>query len=412
MRYKGKKVTEGQKPEASGSRRRFLGAAALGMGAGVTGFPYINIKYAGAAEFPVVKSCYLPITDATPILIAHEQGFFADEGLESERPVLIRGWSPIAEAFMARRFNLTHLLLPIPIYMRFGLGFPVKVVAWDHTNGSALTVGAKSGINSQADLGGKQIAVPYWYSMHNVIQQMILAEYGIEPVIQSRTAPLSKKQCNLFVMQPPDMPTALASGAIDGYIVAEPFNAVGEVLARGKVIRFTGDVWKDHPCCVAVMHEDEVENKEYSHKVINAIVKAELWALNNTEKAAEVMSKDGAKYLPFPSKVIKRAMMKYDLETYGPNGTGAIQNPDWNGRRWSVNPYQYRDNTIRVVEQLKKTVLQGKTDFINSLNGDKVQKELMYTDGVRETAEAIGGLQVFPNVNPEDPYRRKEIIKV
>jgi NitT/TauT family transport system substrate-binding protein len=296
--------------------------------------------------------------------------------------------------------------------MRFGLGFPVNVVAWDHTNGSALTVGAKSGIKSQADLGGKQIAVPYWYSMHNVIQQMILEKYGIEPVIQSRTAPLSKKQCNLFVMQPPDMPTAMATGAIDGYIVAEPFNAAGEILAKGKVIRFTGDVWKDHPCCVAVMHENQVQDKQYSQRVINALVKAELWALENTEKAAEILSKDGAKYLPFPSKVIKRAMLKYDMDTYGPKGTGAIQNADFNGKRWSVNPYQYESNTIRVVEQLKKTRMEGKTNFIQKLSGEKVQKELMYTDGVVEAVKSLGGLVKFPNVDSTNPFKRTEQIKV
>lgn len=393
------------------SRRAFLRASAMGVGATVAGFPGLNLKYAHAA-LPTVKSCYLPITDATPILLAHELGFFKEQGLTSERPVLIRGWSPIAEAFMARRFNLTHLLLPIPITMRFGKNFPVKVVAWDHTNGSALTVGAKSGIKSQADLGGKQIAVPYWYSMHNIIQQMILREHGIEPVIQSRTASLSKKQCNLFVMAPPDMPTAMATGAIDGYIVAEPFNAAGEILAKGKIIRFTGDVWKDHPCCVAVMHEKQVEDKNYSHRVINAIVKAELWALENTAKAAETLSKDGAKYLPFPAKIIKRAMMKYDLDTYGVKGTGAIQHPDWNGRRWSVNPYQYRENTIRVVQELKRTRMEGRMEFLKKLSGDRVQKELMYTDGVVEAVKHIGGLVKFPNVDPENPFRRTEIIKV
>ena len=228
------------------SRRKFLGNTAIGLSAASLGLPPIDL--ANAADFPVVKSCYLPITDATPIILAHELGFFKELGIKSERPILIRGWSPIAEAFMARRFNLTHLLIPIPIYMRFGLGFPVKVVAWDHINGSALTVGKKSGIKSYADLGGKQIAVPYWYSMHNIIIQMITRNFGIETVIQSRSAPISNKQCNLFVMAPPDMPTAMATGAIDGYIVAEPFNAAGEILAKGRIVRFTGDVWKYHRC--------------------------------------------------------------------------------------------------------------------------------------------------------------------
>lgn len=41
MTYKSNKNTELLPAETSGSRRRFLGVAALGLGAGLTGFPYI-----------------------------------------------------------------------------------------------------------------------------------------------------------------------------------------------------------------------------------------------------------------------------------------------------------------------------------------------------------------------------------
>lgn len=409
MEHKKKKNKEKANPDVS--RRSFLETSAMGLGAAAMGLPAIN-TYAEAANYPVVKSCYLPITDATPIILAHELGFYKEVGLKSERPILIRGWSPIAEAFMAKRFNLTHLLLPIPIYMRFGLGFPVKVVAWDHINGSALTVGQKSGIKSYADLGGKQIAVPYWYSMHNIIIQIILRKFGIQAVIQSRNASLSNKQCNLFVMQPPDMPTAMATGAIDGYIVAEPFNAAGEIFAKGRIVRFTGDVWKNHPCCVAVMHDDQIANKDFSHKLIHALVKAELWAYQNTEKAAHIMSKDGAGYLPLPEKVIKRAMTYYDLKEYGKAGTGAIQHPEWNTKRWSCEPYQFKSLTDGVISEMKQTKMEGRVEFIQKMNSDKVHKEMMYTDGVVEAAEKLGGLQLFDGVDKANPYKRVEVIDV
>ncbi|NTU91804.1 MAG: ABC transporter substrate-binding protein, partial [Chlorobiaceae bacterium] len=359
-----------------------------------------------------VTSCYLPITDATPIILAHEMGFYKELGIESERPVLIRGWAPMAEAFMAGRFNLTHLLAPIPIYMRYSKGFPVKIVAWDHINGSAITVGKDSGIRSYADLGGKQIAIPYWYSMHNIILQMIAREHGIEPVIQSKTAPLSNKQVNLFVMAPPDMPTAIASNAIDGYVVAEPFNAAGEVLANGRIVRFTGDIWKNHPCCVAVMNEKDLADQAWSHKVIQALVKAELWALNNVEQAAHILSKDGAKYLPLPEKIVQRAMMKYDLETYGPSGTGAIKHPEWNTRRIAYEPYQFESATRKIVEMMKLTRMDGDTSFLNALDPGKVHSELMYTSGVEAAATALGGLAQFVGVDPKAPTVREEIISI
>ena len=409
------------KEDASGlSRRMFLRNSALGFGALMSGYPLLqgcSSNEEGGSQVSsggkTLKSCYLPITDATPIILAHELGFYKEMGIASEKPVLIRGWAPMAEAFMAGRYNLTHLLAPIPVYMRYSKGFPVKVVAWDHINGSAITVGKNSGIDSYADLGGKQIAIPYWYSMHNIIIQMIAREYGIEPVIQDKNAPLAKNQLNLFVMAPPDMPTAMASGAIDGYIVAEPFNAAGEILAEGKIVRFTGDVWKNHPCCVAVMNEKDLADRQWSHNVIQALVKAELWALNNVEEAAHILSKDGARYLPLPEKIVKRAMMKYDDESYGANGgTGAIQHPEWHTQRLSYNPYQFESATLHMIEMMKKTRMEGDLSFLASLDPVTVHRELMYTAGVEEAVASLGGLAQFAGVDPANPFVREEIIAI
>jgi NitT/TauT family transport system substrate-binding protein len=360
-----------------------------------------------------VKIGYIPITDATPLLIAHAKGFFAEEGLAAERPTLMRGWSELSEAFMARKFNLVHLLLPIPIYMRYSLKYPVKVVAWDHLNNSAITVHSQGGIASLADLGGRQIAVPYWYSMHNIVLQLALRSYSLQAVIQDRGEPLAANQVNLFVMKPPDMPTALGSGAIDGYIVAEPFNAAGELLAGGKIIRFTGDIWKNHPCCVAVLHEDSItENRAWSQKVVNAVVKAELWAKDNKEATAHILSRDGEGYLPLPEEVIRRSMIKYDLETYGAGGTGAIRHPEWDISRIGFEPYQFRADTRRMVELLKETVIEGDTDFLADLSPDHVADDLMDYEMVTAAAEAVGGLALFDGVDPTSPYERQVVIEV
>jgi NitT/TauT family transport system substrate-binding protein len=80
----------------------------------------------------VVRIGYMPITDATALLVAHANGYFEEEGLEVEKPTLIRGWSPLVEGFAAGKFNLVHLLKPIPVWMRYNNDFPVKVMSWAH----------------------------------------------------------------------------------------------------------------------------------------------------------------------------------------------------------------------------------------------------------------------------------------
>ncbi|MEM9124032.1 MAG: ABC transporter substrate-binding protein, partial [Pseudomonadota bacterium] len=93
------------------SRRDALGL--LGKGgllAGLSGLAAGLPTRGFAQEDEVVRIGYIPITDATALLVAHANGYFEDEGLEVEQPTLIRGWSPLVEGFVSNKFNLVHFL--------------------------------------------------------------------------------------------------------------------------------------------------------------------------------------------------------------------------------------------------------------------------------------------------------------
>lgn len=156
---------------------QMLGAG--GLLTGLSGLASSLPTRSFAQEDEVVRIGYIPITDATALLVAHANGYFQDEGLEVEEPTLIRGWSPLVEGFVANRFNLVHLLNPIPVWMRYNNNFPVKVMSWAHTNGSGIVVGRHTDIEDFSQLGGKQVAVPFWYSMHNIVLQYALRASGI-----------------------------------------------------------------------------------------------------------------------------------------------------------------------------------------------------------------------------------------
>src|SRR5438046_1524258 len=66
----------------------------------------------GPPESKALRIGYLPITDATPLLLAHAQGLYKNEGLEAEKPTLFRSWAQIAEAFQAKQVDVVHLLMP------------------------------------------------------------------------------------------------------------------------------------------------------------------------------------------------------------------------------------------------------------------------------------------------------------
>lgn len=363
---------------------------------------------------PVVKIGYLPITDAATLLVAHEMGFFKKEGIDSEPPTLIRGWSPLVEAFSSQRFNLVHMLIPVPIWMRYNNKFPVKITAWNHTNGSGLIVHKDSGINSPKDFGGKQFAVPYWYSIHNILSQKIMREAGITPVVRPQDAKLAPNECNFLVLNPPDMPPALAAKQIDGYCVAEPFNALGELKASGKMLRFTGDVWKGHPCCVVIMHEDDAMDPAraaWAQGVHNAIVAAQIHLANNRQAMAQMLSKDGKKYLPFPAEVVERAMMFYNPADY--RMPPAIKHPEWGQSRINFQGWPYPSATKYVVDEMKKTLVGGDLAFLNSLNADFVAKDLVNYNYVRKALDANPKWKMDLSVPQKgDPFVRTEVIEL
>jgi NitT/TauT family transport system substrate-binding protein len=402
---------------SSVSRRDMLKMAGLAALGGMGGMLSSSAFAAPQKKFskpfdPVVKIGYLPITDAATLLVAHELGFFKKEGIDSEPPTLIRGWSPLVEAFSAQRFNLAHMLIPVPIYMRYNNKFPVKITAWNHTNGSGVIVSKKSGINTPKDLGGKQFAVPYWYSIHNIISQKMMRGAGITPVIRPQDAKLAPNECNLLVLNPPDMPPALAAGQIDGYCVAEPFNALGELKADGKMLRFTGDVWKGHPCCVVIMHEDDAMDPAraaWAQGVHNAIVAAQLHISANRKSVAQMLSKDGKKYMPFPAEVVERAMMFYDVADY--SDPVAIKHPEWDQSRINFQGWPFPSATKAVVSEMKTTLVGGDLAFLNKLTPDFVAKDLVQYTYIKKALDKNPKWKWDLSVpQTGNPFERKEVI--
>lgn len=346
---------------------------------------------------------YLPITDAAPLLIAHAKGFYEAEGVEAERPYLFRGWSQIVEAFVGGQVDVIHVLMPTAVWMRFGQNLPVRVVAWNHTDGSAITV--QPGINQVSDLAGQTVAIPYWYSIHNVVLQQLLRHHGLRPAEHIRER-LASDEVRLVVMAPADMPAALANRSIAGYIVAEPFNASAEVLEIGKILRFTGDVWLRHACCVIIMKEDDLGRRpQWAQKVVDAVVKAQLWMREHRQEVAQILSSEG--YLPQPLPAIERALTHYDHAHYGP--TGAIRHPEWGNSRIDFVPYPYPSYTEALVRFLKETYVEGERAFLDELDPAQAHLRLVNDTFVRRAVEQVGGLAAF---GLPGEWTRAEVISV
>lgn len=385
---------------------RFAGVAGLAVAAGG-----VSRVRAGAAagrwaaqsttaapSLGTLRIGYLPITDASPLLIAHAKGSFAARGIDAPDPVLFRSWAAIAEAFQSNQVDVVHLLMPLAVQLRFGAKQPIKVVAWNHTNGSALTVGPA--IATAADLAGQNVAIPFWHSIHNVVVQQILRANGLTAVTDGDPN-AADRTVKLVVMPPSDMPPALSSGSIAGFIVADPFNALAESSGVGRILRFTGDVWRDHACCVTVVKEDLVSGRaDAAQAVVDALAEAQLALRTDRVGSAKLLSEGG--YLPQPLPAIERALTHYDVAEYG--STGAIQHEGWGSQRIDFQPFPFPSYTARLIEELRTTTVDGDATFLDEIDLTTAHADLVATGLAERAIERAGGEAAFglPGLSREE----------
>lgn len=349
---------------------------------------------------------YLPITDATPLLVAINKGLFQKRGIEIEKPVLFRSWAQLVEAFISGQVNVIHILSPMAIWLRYGSNSPAKIVMWNHMAGSALTV--LPDIETINDLGGKTIAIPFWYSIHNIVLQHILRESNLTITEKN---PRSQHEVRLVVMAPSDMISALATKSISGFIVAEPFNAIAEEKKIGKVLRFSADVWKDHACCVTLMHQHDLDNRPlWSEKIVDALVEAQLWTNNNRSETALLLSKQGShKFMPHDQHILQKILDPPQNSWQSYVDSGVIKHPEWQQNRIDFQPYPYSSYLETLLTMLQKTHMAGINSFLMQLEASQVAQEL--TD-VRFVKKALLQQNALKKFNIPTSFSRKEIILV
>ena len=329
-----------------------------------------------------LKIGYLPITDASALLTAHQRGLFAARGVTSAKPVLMRSWEALAQAFVVGEVDVVHLLVPFAVQLRLAHDHPFSLVAWGHTNGSALTVAPT--ITRTSDLAGTTVAIPYWWSIHNVLLQQLLAKEGLRPVIRQR-ASAADRTVELVVMAPADMVPALAAKTIAGFVVADPFSAVAEAKGIGRVHRFLGDVWRQHACCGIAVRQDLIaQHPPVVQGITDAVVDAQTWLDGHRPEAGPLLTTTGG-YLPQPPAAVGAVFGR---------GAAAYQqvlaHPDWHGETLSFSAFPQPSFTRSLVGLMRETVVDGDRSFLDIPGAGQVHERVFDDRFVRRSIAAAG----------------------
>lgn len=185
-----------------------------------------------------VRVAFVPITHALPVFeLASQWKGGGAEGIQVQL-VQYGSWPELMDALDSGKVDAASVL--VELAMRAAeQGIDVKALALGHRDGNVIV--ASQGVGAVSDLAGKTIAIPARQSSHYLLVLQALANAGIAETAVTFTE-----------LAPTEMPSALASGRIDAYCVAEPFGAKGVKSAGGHVLADSEDLWSDSVCCALV----------------------------------------------------------------------------------------------------------------------------------------------------------------
>lgn len=185
----------------------------------------------------------------------------------------------VVEALKARKIDATFLLAPLAMILR-EQGVPIHIVYLGHRDGSTVIVPKDSPAKSIRDLKGKTFARPSKFSNQYLVITKLMEDEGMQP-----------DDIKFVDMPPPDMPQALAAGAIDAYFVGEPHAAKAQLNGTGRVLYYAKDIWPHFISCVLVVRDELIrERPEVVRDLVRGIAESGEWAEQHRLEAAKVAS--------------------------------------------------------------------------------------------------------------------------
>ena len=199
---------------------------------------------AGAPEKKDLKVGFIPITCATPIIMAHPMGFYSKHGLNVE-VVKTAGWAIVRDKTINKEYDAAHMLSPMPLAISLGLGsqpVPFTVPAIENINGQGITLAIKhKDKRDPKTWKGFKFAIPFDYSMHNYLLRYYLAEHGIDP----------DNDVQLRIVPPPEMVANLRADNIDGFLAPDNICQRAIYDGVGFLHILSKEIWDGHPCCAS-----------------------------------------------------------------------------------------------------------------------------------------------------------------
>ncbi len=389
-----------------------------------------------------IRLGFIALTDAAPLIVAKEKGYFAKHGLSQVDIVREASWGSTRDDLVrggaAGGIDGAHILSPMPYLMSAGTitgGEPVamNILARLNVNGQGISlaniykkmgVGLESGKLKEAVAIAKtkgpgrylKAAMTFPGGTHDLWLRYWLAAGGISPI----------KDVSMFVVPPPQMVANMKTGSMNMLCVGQPWNA--QLIRRnaGYSALTTGQLWLDHPEKALAMRSDWVkDNSKAAKALLMAVLEAQMWC-DKMENKAEMCNIVAARqYFDVPAKdILERTKGNFDFDNDQVLKDSPYRMKFWNTSTPEANasyPYQIHDLWF-LIENMRWGYLSQSIDtkaLITQVNREDLWREAAISIGQGSAIpdSTSRGIETFfdgTEFDPEKPlaYLNKQKIKV
>lgn len=381
----------------------------------------------GGPEVKKAKLGFIALTDAAPLFVAHEKGFFAKYGMPDVEVLKQSSWGATRDNIVLgadkNGIDGAHILSPMPYLISTGamtannIPTPMHILARLNLAGQCISVGKeylnlKLGTDTKPfktaleakKASGKAVnaAMTFPGGTHDLWIRYWLAAGGIDPT----------KDISTIVVPPAQMVANMKVGNMDAFCVCEPWNEQLINQNIGYTAVTTGELWKNHPEKAFALRADFVEKYPKATQALTmAVMEAQMFCEKpeNKEEVATICSSRRWINAPF-ADVIDRMKGNFD---YG-NGK-VVKDSEFQMRYWKDHAsYPFKSHDLWfLTEDIRWGYLPASTDtkaLVDRVNREDLWRQAAKSLGVAQSdipASTSRGTETFFDGKVFDPENPK-----
>jgi nitrate/nitrite transport system substrate-binding protein len=396
--------------------------------------PGTGASPATSGETPEVtgaKLGFIALTDAAPLIIAKEKGFYAKHGMPDVEVLKQASWGTTRDNLVlgsgSGGIDGAHILTPMPYLISMGTvtdgkPVPMYILARLNVNGQGIMLSnkykdLKIGLDTKplkaafAKEKDPKVAMTFPGGTHDLWIRYWLAAGGIEP----------GKEVSTIVVPPAQMVANMKVNAMESFCVGEPWPLQTVNQKIGYQALTTGQLWKDHPEKCFGMRADWVDkNPKAAKALLMAVQEAQQWCdkPENKEEMCKIISQRQWFKVPFED-IIDRSKGIYNFG----NGQEPFENTELMQKYWIDNAsYPYKSHDLWfLTEDIRWGYIPASTDtkkIIDQVNREDLWKEAAKAIGVpaeQIPASTSRGVETFfdgVKFDPENPKAYLDGLKI